>query len=102
MLAGVNGPPAVPDEENDEAGLTDRILASVVTRVACRVVFPMPVVALVKTTVSEYVPEFRRFALELTDAITVVDEPELSSPELAERVSQLLLVLAVQDIVPVP
>ena len=47
-------------------------------------------------------PEFRKFALELTDAITVAEEPEPSRPEVAESVSQPLLVLAVHAIVPVP
>jgi len=49
----VKGTPAVPDAENEEAGLTERTPTAVVMREACRVVLPMPSVALVKKMVSE-------------------------------------------------
>jgi hypothetical protein len=54
-LDGVNGPPAVPDEVRPPAGVTvigPATFAALTVRLTVRVAFPVPLVVLVKVTLS--------------------------------------------------
>src|SRR2546428_29464 len=51
-LEGLKGPPTVPLEVNPIAGLTDRAALPFTVRFTLRLVLPLPLVRLVKVTVS--------------------------------------------------
>ena len=57
------------------SGVTDRAGLVLMVKPTARVVVPLPLVVLVKVTVSLYVPSERAFAQLLIDTVTVVEAP---------------------------
>ena len=65
-------------------------------KLTARAVLPAPLLVLVNETVSEYVFTARLLALALMDTVTLVVAPAASVPPVAESVSQLAVLVAVQ------
>src|SRR5258708_177018 len=74
----------------------------VTTRLTGSIVLPPPLVVLVNVMVSEYVLGARPLALPLSEAVTVVLAPAASEPLVAESVSQLAVLAALQFTDPEP
>ena len=87
-LNGLNGPPWFPEDVNPPPGVTARTPEVAFTvKLTGLVVFPLPLVVLVKLTVSLYGPAVRLLAPLLIETVTVVLAPAANVPPAEDRVT---------------